>query len=151
MKFVRLHSRGGDYLVVVANIAWLRAGENDQTNVGIVGSTPLVLALLFVLVFAGRYGLLNTAVLGPLGLPAVDWLKDMPGLHARVVHGLRLSEHLILEGDHNAMALRGYLTDLYQAIAGTGAFDERPHRRFILAAQIKMRGGFDHNRRTDAV
>ena len=44
MKFVRLHSRGGDYLVVVANIAWLRAGENDQTNVGIVGSTPLVVA-----------------------------------------------------------------------------------------------------------
>ena len=44
MKFVRLHSRGGDYLVVVANIAWLRTGENDQTNVGIVGSTPLVVA-----------------------------------------------------------------------------------------------------------
>ena len=37
---------------------------------------PLVLALLFVLVFSGRYGLLNTAVLGPFGFPAVDWLKD---------------------------------------------------------------------------
>lgn len=39
---------------------------------------PLVLALLFVLVFSGRYGLLNTLALGPLGFPAVDWLKD-PG------------------------------------------------------------------------
>ncbi|MGB7654511.1 MAG: hypothetical protein WBL74_03415 [Novosphingobium sp.] len=44
MKFVRLHSRGGDYLVVASNIAWLRTGENDQTNVGIVGSSPLVVA-----------------------------------------------------------------------------------------------------------
>lgn len=42
MKFVPLKSRGGDYLVVVSNIAWLRTGENGQTNVGIVGSSPLV-------------------------------------------------------------------------------------------------------------
>lgn len=42
MKFVSLHSRGGNYLVVASNIAWLRAGENGQTNVGIVGSTPLL-------------------------------------------------------------------------------------------------------------
>jgi protein TonB len=44
MKFVRLHSRGGDYLVVVSNIAWLRTGEHDQTTVGIVGGAPLVVA-----------------------------------------------------------------------------------------------------------
>ena len=44
MKFVSLRSRGGDYLVVVANIAWLRAGENGQTNVGIVGSDALVVS-----------------------------------------------------------------------------------------------------------
>jgi hypothetical protein len=42
LKFVSLHSRGGNYLVVASNIAWLRAGENGQTNVGIVGSTPLL-------------------------------------------------------------------------------------------------------------
>ena len=42
MKFVPLKSRGGDYLVVASNIAWLRAGEHGQTNVGIVGSTPLL-------------------------------------------------------------------------------------------------------------
>ena len=42
MKFVSLKSRGGNYLVVASNIAWLRAGENGQTNVGIVGSTPLL-------------------------------------------------------------------------------------------------------------
>lgn len=42
MKFIPLKSRGGDYLVVADNIAWLRAGENGQTLVGIVGSTPLL-------------------------------------------------------------------------------------------------------------
>ena len=42
MKFVLLNSRGGDYLVVVSNIAWLRTGENGQTNVGMVGGSPLL-------------------------------------------------------------------------------------------------------------
>ncbi len=42
MKFVLLKSRGGNYMVVVENIAWLRAGEHEQTNVGIVGGSPLV-------------------------------------------------------------------------------------------------------------
>ena len=37
MKFVALNSRGGNYLVVASNIAWLRAAENGQTTVGIVG------------------------------------------------------------------------------------------------------------------
>jgi hypothetical protein len=34
MKFVKLKSHGGDYLVVAENVAWLRAAENDQTKVG---------------------------------------------------------------------------------------------------------------------
>lgn len=42
MKFVKLDSRGGDYMVVVSNIAWLRTGENGQTNVGMVGGSPLL-------------------------------------------------------------------------------------------------------------
>ena len=42
MKFVSLKSRGGNYLVVASNIAWLRSSEHGQTTVGIVGSTPLV-------------------------------------------------------------------------------------------------------------
>ncbi len=42
MKFVNLKSRGGDYMVVASNIAWLRTGENGQTLVGMVGSTPLL-------------------------------------------------------------------------------------------------------------
>ena len=42
MKFVPLKSRGGNYMVVASNIAWLRTGENGQTNVGIVGGTPLL-------------------------------------------------------------------------------------------------------------
>jgi protein TonB len=42
MKFVSLPSRGGNYLVVASNIAWLRSGENGQTNVGIVGSSSLL-------------------------------------------------------------------------------------------------------------
>jgi len=44
MKFVPLKSRGGDYLVVTSNIAWLRTGENGQTLVGIVGGTPLLVS-----------------------------------------------------------------------------------------------------------
>lgn len=42
MKFVALKSRGGDYLVVASNIAWLRSDENGQTKVGMVGGTPLL-------------------------------------------------------------------------------------------------------------
>jgi hypothetical protein len=42
MKFVSLKSRGGNYLVVASNIAWLRTAEHGQTNVGIVGGTPLL-------------------------------------------------------------------------------------------------------------
>jgi ABC-type sugar transport system permease subunit len=36
---------------------------------------PAVLALLFLLVFLGSSGLLNTA-LSPLGLPAIDWIRN---------------------------------------------------------------------------
>lgn len=42
MKFILLESRGGDYMVAVSNIAWLRTGENGQTNVGMVGGSPLL-------------------------------------------------------------------------------------------------------------
>ena len=42
MKFVKLESRGGNYLVVASNIAWLRTAENGQTNVGMVGGHPLL-------------------------------------------------------------------------------------------------------------
>ena len=42
MKFVSLNSRGGNYLVVASNIAWLRTAENGQTTVGIVGGQPLL-------------------------------------------------------------------------------------------------------------
>jgi hypothetical protein len=44
MKFVLLNSRGGDYLVVAENIAWLRSHENGQTKVGVVGGDSLVVA-----------------------------------------------------------------------------------------------------------
>ena len=42
MKFVELKSRGGDYLVVAANIAYLRTDENGQTKVGLVGGDSLL-------------------------------------------------------------------------------------------------------------
>jgi hypothetical protein len=42
MKFIKLESRGGNYLVVAENIAWLRTAENGQTNVGMVGGQPLL-------------------------------------------------------------------------------------------------------------
>ena len=42
MRFVKLSSRGGNYMVVAGNVAWLRAAENGQTNVGMVGGSPLL-------------------------------------------------------------------------------------------------------------
>jgi hypothetical protein len=42
MEFVQLLSRGGNYLVVANNVAWLRAAENGQTMVGMMGSQPLL-------------------------------------------------------------------------------------------------------------
>ena len=44
MKFVSLKSRGGNYLVVAENVAWLRTGENGQTQVGIIGGSPLLVS-----------------------------------------------------------------------------------------------------------
>lgn len=44
MEFVQLNSRGGNYLVVASNVAWLRTGENGQTLVGMIGSQPLLVA-----------------------------------------------------------------------------------------------------------
>ena len=42
MKFVELKSRGGDYYVVPTNIAYLRADENGQPKVGLVGGDSLL-------------------------------------------------------------------------------------------------------------
>lgn len=42
MKFIKLESRGGNYLVVAENIAWLRTAENGQTSVGMMGGQPLL-------------------------------------------------------------------------------------------------------------
>jgi hypothetical protein len=42
MKFVHLHSRGGDYLVAAQNVAYLRKDENGQTKVGMVGGDSLL-------------------------------------------------------------------------------------------------------------
>ncbi|MGE5952532.1 MAG: hypothetical protein ACM308_02760 [Qipengyuania vulgaris] len=44
MKFVHLESRGGNYMVVASNVAYLRVGENGQTLVGMVGSQPLLVS-----------------------------------------------------------------------------------------------------------
>ena len=44
MKFVLLKSRGGNYLVVAGNVAWLRAHEDGQTQVGVVGGAPILVA-----------------------------------------------------------------------------------------------------------
>ena len=44
MNFIALHSRGGNYLVVASNVAWLRSAENGQTQIGIVGGQPLLVA-----------------------------------------------------------------------------------------------------------
>jgi hypothetical protein len=44
MKFVLLKSRGGDYMVVAENVAWLRTHENGQTKVGVVGGDSLLVS-----------------------------------------------------------------------------------------------------------
>jgi hypothetical protein len=44
MKFISLKSRGGDYLVVAENVAWLRTHEDGQTKVGVVGGDSLLVA-----------------------------------------------------------------------------------------------------------
>ena len=44
MKFVLLKSRGGDYMVVAENVAWLRAHEDGQTKVGVIGGDPILVA-----------------------------------------------------------------------------------------------------------
>ncbi len=44
MKFVKLKSHGGDYLVVVANVAYLRKDENNQTKIGLVGGDSILVA-----------------------------------------------------------------------------------------------------------
>lgn len=42
MQFVLLKSRGGDYLVVTQNVAYLRTDENGQTKVGMIGGDQLL-------------------------------------------------------------------------------------------------------------
>jgi len=44
MKFVLLKSRGGNYLVVAANVSYLRTDENGQTKVGLVGGDSILVA-----------------------------------------------------------------------------------------------------------
>lgn len=43
MKFIELKSRGGNYLLVAENVAWLRDYENGQVQVGMVGGAPLLI------------------------------------------------------------------------------------------------------------
>lgn len=42
MKLVKIHSRGGDYMVALQNIAYLRTDENGQTKIGMVGGDSLL-------------------------------------------------------------------------------------------------------------
>lgn len=44
MKFVTLKSHGGNYMVVVANVAYLRTDENGQTKIGLVGGDSILVA-----------------------------------------------------------------------------------------------------------
>ena len=42
MKLVPIESRGGNYMVALANIAYLRNDENGQTKIGMVGGDSLL-------------------------------------------------------------------------------------------------------------
>ena len=42
MKLVPINSRGGNYMVALHNIAYLRNDENGQTKIGMVGGDSLL-------------------------------------------------------------------------------------------------------------
>jgi len=42
MQLVKIHSRGGDYMVALHNVAYLRNDENGQTKIGMVGGDSLL-------------------------------------------------------------------------------------------------------------
>lgn len=44
MKLIPLKSLGGDYLIVASNVAYLRAYENNQTKIGLVGGDSLLVS-----------------------------------------------------------------------------------------------------------
>jgi hypothetical protein len=44
MKFVKFPSRGGNYMVVTGQIAYLRTHEDGQTKIGMVGGDYLLVA-----------------------------------------------------------------------------------------------------------
>ena len=44
MKFVKFPSRGGDYMIVIGQIAYLRTHENGQTKIGMVGGDYLLVS-----------------------------------------------------------------------------------------------------------
>lgn len=46
---------------------------------------PAVLGMLFLLVFSGPHGLLNSLILAPFGSPELDWLKDPPYIRFALV------------------------------------------------------------------
>jgi len=42
VKLVKIHSRGGDYMIALQNVAYLRNDENGQTKIGMVGGDQLL-------------------------------------------------------------------------------------------------------------
>ena len=42
MQFIKIPSRGGNYMLVASNVAFLREAENGQTTIGMVGGASLL-------------------------------------------------------------------------------------------------------------
>ena len=64
MKFVKLNSRGGDYLVVLANVAWLRTADWASGWLGFPGASAVELEAAtsgLTLIGKQRYALRRTA------------------------------------------------------------------------------------------
>lgn len=90
-----------------------------------------VIAIMFVLVFDENYGVLNTYVLKPLGVPAIGWLRDPSwSLPAIIVVGLW--RYVGVNSLYFLVGLSNIPSDMYEAAAIDGASRWQAFRSITL-------------------
>ena len=90
-----------------------------------------VIAIMFVLVFDENYGVLNTYVLEPVGLPAVGWLRD-PTWSLPAIILLGLWRYVGINSLYFLVGLSNIPNDLYEAAAIDGASRWQAFRSITL-------------------